>query len=103
MRLPLCFSAVVLVSAIGIADGADPRSSRRVVVSSSAIRVLDPARAQRLVRQVVHVLQNEQFRHQPSRQAGLTRTRHANAGKAADREIPNRFLRLAAPADGPDR
>jgi hypothetical protein len=35
------------------------------------IRVLQPARAQNLVRQIVHVLQDEQPRHQPGRQAGL--------------------------------
>jgi hypothetical protein len=45
------------------------------------VRVLQPARAQNLVRQVVHVLQDEQPRYQPRRQRRLSRTRCANAGK----------------------
>ena len=52
------------------------------------IRVLQPERAQRLVRQIVHVLQDEQPRHQPGRQAGLARTGRADAGKAAIEEPP---------------
>jgi murein L,D-transpeptidase YcbB/YkuD len=52
------------------------------------IRVLQPARAQRLVRQVVHVLQNQQPRYQSRRQARLTGSRRADAGKAAVEKPP---------------
>jgi hypothetical protein len=52
------------------------------------IRVLQPARAQHLVRQVVHVLQDEQPCHQPGRQAGLARTWRAHAGKAPIEKPP---------------
>jgi len=52
------------------------------------IRVLQPAPAQRLVRQVVHVLQDKQPRHQPGRQAGLARTWRADAGKASVEKPP---------------
>jgi len=45
------------------------------------IRVLQPARAQHLVRQIVHVLQDEQPRHQPGRQRRLPRSGRAHAGK----------------------
>jgi hypothetical protein len=52
------------------------------------IRVLQPARAQHFVRQVVHVLENEQPRHQPCRQPGLPRTWRAHAGKALIEKPP---------------
>jgi hypothetical protein len=45
------------------------------------IRVLQPARAQHLVRQIVHVLQDQQPAHQPGRQRRLTRSGRAHAGK----------------------
>ena len=45
------------------------------------IRVLQPARAQHLVRQIVHVLQDQQPGHQPGRQRRLTRSGRAHAGK----------------------
>jgi hypothetical protein len=52
------------------------------------IRVLQPARAQNLVRQVVHVLQDEQPRYQPRRQRRLPHTRRANTGKSAVEKPP---------------
>ena len=52
------------------------------------IRVLQPARAQHFVRQVVHVLENEQPGHQPCRQPGLPRTRRARAGEALIEKSP---------------
>jgi hypothetical protein len=52
------------------------------------IRVLQPARAQHLVRQIVHVLQHEQSRHQPGRQAGLARTGRTDTGKAPIEKPP---------------
>ena len=52
------------------------------------IGVLQPARAQHLVRQVVHVLQDQQPGHQPGRQARLARTRRADAGKAPIEKPP---------------
>jgi hypothetical protein len=52
------------------------------------IRVLQPARAQNLVRQVVHVLQDEQPRYQPRRQRRLPHTRRADAGKPAVEKPP---------------
>lgn len=38
------------------------------------IGVLDPAHAQNLVREIMHVLQDRQARHQPCRQRRLART-----------------------------
>ena len=52
------------------------------------IGILEPTRAQRLVREVVHVLQDEEPRHQPRRQPGLTRTRLAHRAKAPIEELP---------------
>jgi hypothetical protein len=57
------------------------------------IRVLDPARAQRLVRQVVRVLQDEEPGDQPCRQAGLARSRLANRAEATIEEAPIDLLR----------
>jgi len=52
------------------------------------IRVLQPARAQHLVRQIVHVLQDEQPGHQPGRQRRLSRPGRAYAGKPAVEKAP---------------
>ena len=52
------------------------------------IRVLHPTRAQHFIRQVVHVLQDEQSRHQPRRQWRLAWTRGAHAGKPAVEKLP---------------
>ena len=67
------------------------------------IRVLQPARAQNLVRQVVHVLQDEQTRHQPRRQGGCPAPGVHTRWQTARRETPNRSRAPAAPADGRDR
>ena len=52
------------------------------------IRVLEPARAQRLVREVVHVLQDEEPGDQPCRQTRMTRSRRAHRGKALIEKAP---------------
>jgi hypothetical protein len=52
-------------------------AERQLAAEVLVIRVLQPARAQHLVAEVVHVLQNEQPSHQPRRQARL-----AGAGQA---------------------
>jgi hypothetical protein len=52
------------------------------------VRVLEPARAQRLVREVVHVLQDEEPRDQPRRQAGLARTGGAHRAEPSIEELP---------------
>jgi hypothetical protein len=53
------------------------------------IQVLQPTRAQRLIRQVLHVLQDEQPRHQPGRQPGLAQAWRADAGKAPIEKPPS--------------
>jgi hypothetical protein len=55
------------------------------------IRVLQPARAQHLVRQIGHVLEDEQPRHQPCRQWRPPLTRRAHAGKALIEKPPIDF------------
>jgi len=52
------------------------------------IGVLQPAQAQRLIRQVVHVLQDEQPCDQARRQRWLARTWRADAGKPAVEKPP---------------
>jgi len=52
------------------------------------IRVLQPARAQHFVRQIVHVLQDQQPRHQSGRQSRLSLARRAYAGKAPVEKTP---------------
>jgi len=52
------------------------------------IRILDPPRTENLIRQVVHVLEDEEARHQPGRQAGLTRARLAHRAKAPVEKLP---------------
>ena len=52
------------------------------------IGVLDPARAQRLVREVVRVLQDEESGHQPRRQTGLAWSCLTDRGKAPIEEAP---------------
>jgi hypothetical protein len=52
------------------------------------IRVLQPARAQCLVRQIVHVLQDQQPGHQPGRQAGLSRAGRTHPGKPGVEKTP---------------
>jgi hypothetical protein len=52
------------------------------------IRVLQPTRAQRLVRQIVHALQDQQPGHQPGRQARLPRAGRANPGKPLIEKLP---------------
>ena len=57
------------------------------------IRVLDPARAQHLVGQVVHVLQDEEPGHQPRRQRRLARPWAHTAPKRRSRKAPVDLLR----------
>lgn len=52
------------------------------------VRVLEPARAQRFVREVVHVLQDEQSGDEPRRQAGLAWPHFAYRGKAPLQKAP---------------
>ncbi len=52
------------------------------------VRVLDPARAQHLVREVVHVLQDEEAGHQSRRQARLARTGLADRAEASIEKAP---------------
>jgi hypothetical protein len=52
------------------------------------IRVLQPARAQRLVRQIVHVLQDQQPGYQPGRQWRLSGARRAHPGKPRVEKLP---------------
>ena len=47
-----------------------PVAEAQLAAEVLVIGVLDPARAQHLVREIVHVLQDEQAGHQPRRQAG---------------------------------
>jgi hypothetical protein len=65
-----------------------PVTEAQFTAEELVIRVLQPARTQHFVRQVVHVLQNEQPGHQPGRQARLARTRRADAGKPAVKKRP---------------
>src|SRR5215469_15891887 len=65
------------------------------------IGVLQPARAQHLVRQVVHVLQDEEARHQPGREARLARTRRADAGKAPIEKNPQSISRANRTSGSP--
>jgi len=57
------------------------------------IGVLDPARAQRLVRQIVHVLEDQQPGHQPRRQRRLTGPGPARRAETAIEKIPVDLLR----------
>jgi len=59
------------------------------------IRILDPARAQHLVGQVVHVLQDEEAGHQPRRQAGLAGSRLAHRAEATIEKAPIDLTRQA--------
>lgn len=52
------------------------------------IRVLDPPRTQHLVRQIVHVLEDEEPGHQPRRQARLARSGRAYRAKAPVEKVP---------------
>jgi hypothetical protein len=65
-----------------------PVAEAQLTAKELVIRVLQPARAQHFVRQIVHVLQDKQPRHQTGRQAGLARTRRADAGKALIEKPP---------------
>jgi hypothetical protein len=53
-------------------------ATRRLLSGQAPAPVLQPARAQHLVRQVVHVLQDEQPGNQPRRQRRLTSTWRAD-------------------------
>ena len=57
------------------------------------IRVLDPARAQHLVREVVHVLQDEEPGHQPRRQGRLARPGVIYRAEAPAEKSPIDLLR----------
>jgi hypothetical protein len=57
------------------------------------IRVLDPPVAQRLVGQIVHVLEDEQPGHQPRRQRRLSRPDTTERTKAPGQKIPIDLLR----------
>ena len=65
-----------------------PVAEAQLAAEELVIRVLQPTRAQRFVRQVVHVLEDQQPRHQPGRQAGLARTWGANPRKAPIEKPP---------------
>ena len=65
-----------------------PVAEAQLAAKILVIRVLQPARAQHLVRQVVHVLENEQARHQPRRQPGLSCSRLARRAEAPVEKAP---------------
>jgi hypothetical protein len=52
------------------------------------IGILEPARAQRLVREVVHVLQDEEPGHEPRQQTGMARPRRTDRSKALIEKAP---------------
>ena len=58
-----------------------PVAEAQFAAEELVIRVLQPARAQCLVRQIVHVLQDQQPGHQPGGQAGLSRAGRTHPGK----------------------
>ena len=65
-----------------------PVAEAQFAAEELVIRVPQPARTEHLVRQVVHVIQDEQPRHQPGRQRRLPHTRCAYAGKTAVEKLP---------------
>ena len=65
-----------------------PVTETQFAAEELVIRVLQPARAQHLVREVVHVLEDQQSRYQPRRQWRAAVTRRAHAGKPAVEKLP---------------
>ena len=63
-------------------------AERQLAAEVLVIRVLQPARAQRLVTEAVHVLQDEQPGHQPGRQARLAGAGRAHRAEPAVQKVP---------------
>jgi hypothetical protein len=65
-----------------------PVAEAQLAAEVLVIGVLDPAGAQHLIREIVHVLQDEQAGDKPRRQARLPRTGLAHRTKAVIQKLP---------------
>ena len=65
-----------------------PVAEAQLAAEVLVIGVLDPAGAQHLIREIVHVLQDEQAGDEPRRQARLPRTGLAHRTKAVIQKLP---------------
>ena len=65
-----------------------PVAEAQLAAEVLVIGVLDPASAQHLIREIVHVLEDEQAGDKPRRQSRLPRTGLANRTKAVIQKLP---------------
>ena len=79
-----------------------PVAEAQLAAEVLVIGVLDPAGAQHLIREIVHVLQDEQAGDKPRRQARLPRTGLAHRTKAVIQNLQS-ISPPTAPAGGPCR